>query len=406
MKKRSKKEKLPTTQPLDIKLLNISKGNITQKKSKLFAIESIEKDSHLRLKRKLESRVYNNLFRILTDKCVLRSAYKKVYLKKDTTKPDYKTQSNTIRPPNDFGNKQLVKLQKKLKSQTWKPMPVKKTWIQKSSNSTLRSLNLTYFDNKIIGETIRMILQAVYEPEFKKKNVNFGFRPKFSTHYCITNIEYKTQGMKYTIKGDIHGAYSLLNHEILMKLLRKRIKDKRFLKAISLLLKTGVFDTIKRDTTYGLVGAAQGQILSPTLWNIYFYEFDKYVFNNLKPQLIKWNEDEIFRNHKEYIKLKTSPNFSVKTNLRYHYVRYGNDWVIFTNCNEKKCSIIKERLATYLLTELRLTLDSTKIKITNLDKAPINFIGFSMRNYPSRLVDKEPYKNQKLYKQRIKITIF
>jgi retron-type reverse transcriptase len=136
--------------------------------------------------------------------------------------------------------------------------------------------------------------------------------------------------------------------------------------------------------SYDLVGVPQGQIVSPILWNIYFQEFDNYIANTLKPQLERWNLEEkrttttrararAWNNAAKRLENKRSKSkklhtaittpyheisdkdfqailknrrgiradrktlFSLpsknyaKNKLRIHYVRYADDWVIFTN---------------------------------------------------------------------------
>ena len=88
------------------------------------------------------------------------------------------------------------------------------------------------------------------------------------------------------LAGDIVYAYNNVNHKILCKILRKRIKDKKFLKLIKKTLKSGIIngETFKQS----LFGAPQGGIVLPFLFNIYMLEFDKFIYKELiKPILMK-----------------------------------------------------------------------------------------------------------------------
>jgi len=152
---------------------------------------------------------------------VLLTAYTKLYPNKGATTPSYKAQPNTNPTSDSFSIKQLKELRISLMNKTWKPIPVKQIWIPKPGKKTMRPIGLNDFNDKIVSETIRMVLHAIYEPEFETHNVNFGFRPGYSTHSCFKNLQTKIQGLPNAIEGDIKGAYPSLNHKILMKLLKK-----------------------------------------------------------------------------------------------------------------------------------------------------------------------------------------
>jgi retron-type reverse transcriptase len=294
---RTIKKKSPSNE-----LLTLSYGKITPEESKFIdqssklpVIFSILKDSRKRQKQNLKPRIYDNLFGIITNEQVLIAAYSNLYVashRATTSTMRSNVKPNTSGNSDGFSMKQLRDLQTSLINQTWTPTPVKQVWIPKPGKTTLRPLGLPDFNDKVVGEAIRMVLHAVYEPEFELSNVNFGFRPGYSTHSCFKNIETKIQGLPHAIEGDVKGAYPSLNHNILMELLKKRIKDKKFLKTIHRLLKAGIMDTLKDTLIYDLVGVRRwgpttSPSRSPILWNIYFQEFDKYIANQLESQIQK-----------------------------------------------------------------------------------------------------------------------
>lgn len=120
---------------------------------------------------------------------------------------------------------------------------------------------------------IRMILEAIYEPEFELRdnNSNFGFRPKKSTHDAMKTIGRKSQGLRFALEGDIEGAYDNVKHKKLLSILRKKVTDNKFLKLIDKGLKSRIMD--KGKYVNSLVGTPQGGIASP---NIYLSELDLY----------------------------------------------------------------------------------------------------------------------------------
>jgi retron-type reverse transcriptase len=119
-----------------------------------------------------------------------------------------------------------------------------------------------------------MVLQSIYEPEFKKLNSNYGFRPGYGVHDAIQTIKTKAKSMKYAIEADVQGAFDNVDFDILLTILRKKISDEKFLKLIHYSLKCGI--NYSNQFEESKLGTTQGSIVSPMLYNIYFHEFDKF----------------------------------------------------------------------------------------------------------------------------------
>jgi retron-type reverse transcriptase len=104
---------------------------------------------------------------------------------------------------------------------------------------------------------------------------------------AITNITQKAKSMSHAIEGDIKGAFDNVDFEIMIKILKKRIDDKRFLKLILNSLKCGIiYNNYRFKST---IGTTQGSVLSPLLYNIYFHEFDYYIHTTIKDQFEQKN---------------------------------------------------------------------------------------------------------------------
>jgi retron-type reverse transcriptase len=141
----------------------------------------------------------------------------------------------------------------------------------------------------MVQETLRMVLNAVYEPEFKQYNTNTGFRPNCSCANAIDNIVEgaKKNDFDHALEGDIEGAFDNMNHQILIEILRKKIKDKHLLQLIKEGLTAGIMDDgTEKDTILGVI---QGSIVSPIIFNIYMHEFDKYIINDILKEYITPN---------------------------------------------------------------------------------------------------------------------
>ena len=154
----------------------------------------------------------------------------------------------------------------------------------------VRPLGIPSFPDKVVQEVLRIVLSAIYEPAFSRYECNFGFRPKHECADAIHQIKTKAKAMDYAIEGDIKEAFDNVNHKTLMKILRKKIIDEKFLKLIWGGLKYGlIYLKYRQDSN---VGTTQGSVVSPLLYNVYFHEFDKFIYNDFSIILENINREE------------------------------------------------------------------------------------------------------------------
>jgi group II intron reverse transcriptase/maturase len=115
-------------------------------------------------------------------------------------------------------------------------------------------------------------LIPIYEPLFA--DGSYGYRPGRSAKDAISKVkEYAEQGYRYAVTLDLSKYFDTLNHELLLNILRKDVKDERVIQLIKRYLKSGVMeDGIVMATEEG---SPQGGNLSPLLANIYLNEFDQ-----------------------------------------------------------------------------------------------------------------------------------
>lgn len=209
--------------------------------------------------------VFTRLYRYLLREDIYYAAYQKLYANKGATTQGI--DDDTADGFSDFYIKELIQ---SLKDGTYKANPVRREYIPKK-NGKLRPLGIPSFRDKLLQEVVRMILEAIYEPVFDSHS--HGFRPGKSCHTALRQISSDFTGVVWFIEGDIQGCFDNINHEKLIEILSRKIKDSRFLNIIRQFLKAGYIENWKYNASYS--GSPQGGICSPILANIYLNELDK-----------------------------------------------------------------------------------------------------------------------------------
>lgn len=232
--------------------------------------------------------VFNNLMPIVFSREVLILAYSNI-----KRNPGAMTPGTEKQTADQFSNARLDSLSTRLKNNTYEFPDVRRIWVPKPGKSESfwskkenlvqsgRPLGLPDFDAKVVQAAINLVLTNIYEPLFDSYNVSFGFRPERGCHDAVKDIPNKTQGLHTAIEGDIKGAFNCLQHNTLIRILSRRINDKRFLSLVDRCCKAGIFDQLQQTRQDPLSGVPQGGIVSPTLWNIYMHELDRFIQNDI-----------------------------------------------------------------------------------------------------------------------------
>lgn len=316
-------------------------------------------------------------------------AYQKIHAKQGNMTPG--TDGTTI---DGFSRKQISQLIELLKWERYQPKPVRRTYIPKK-NGKMRPLGIPAFADKLVQEVVRQILEAIYEPIFSDNS--HGFRPNRSCHTALYQIKSTCRGTNWVIEGDITGCFDHIDHEILLKILSKKIDDGRFLELIRKFLKAGYLEFNQKYNS--LSGTPQGGIISPILANIYLHEFDKFM-EGISAEYTKGKQRRPYREYQilqykrnrakkkgnqeqadEYLRqMQNIPALDPmdKNYQRVKYVRYADDFVVCIIGSKATANEIKERIAGFMQKELHLELSREKTKITNLSDKRVRFLGYEI----------------------------
>ncbi|WP_069987880.1 reverse transcriptase domain-containing protein [Streptococcus agalactiae] len=342
--------------------------------------------------------VFTKLYRYLLRPDIYFVAYKNLYANNGAA-----TKGVNEDTADGFSEAKIDSIIKALADETYQPMPVRRTYIQKKNNrKKLRPLGIPTFTDKLVQEVLRMILEAVYEPIFL--DVSHGFRPKRSCHTALKQLRREFNGTRWFVEGDIKGCFDNINHAVLVGLLSNKIRDARITKLIYKFLKAGYLENWQYHKTYS--GTPQGGIISPLLANIYLHELDKFVMKlksefdtpgvgqitpeyrelhneikRLSHRLTKVTGEEREMVLAEYKpkrqKLMTIP-CTAQTDKKLKYVRYADDFLIAVKGNREDCQWIKSKLAEFIGDTLKMELSEDKTLITHSSKCA-RFLGYDVR---------------------------
>jgi RNA-directed DNA polymerase len=255
----------------------------------------------------------------------------------------------------------LARRKEKLSQATCKPSPVRRQYIRElkaSGRIKSRPLGIPTLEDRIVQEAVRMILEPIFEPDFSQDS--YGFRPGRSTHRARTSGWHRLlphAGYKWSIEGDISSFFDNVDHKLMLRFLKRRIRDKKLLKLVWMLLRSGVMEEgTVRNTT---IGTPQGGIISPLLAHIYLHALDRYMERRTKRS--QWKRHD---NRK-----KGMANFL--------YPRYADDFVVLCCGTKHQAEAMKQELSQFLANELRLELAMDKTKVTHIQDG-FTFLGFQV----------------------------
>ena len=342
---------------------------------------------------------FERLYRILFNEELFYVAYQKIASNGGST-----TKGSDGRSIDEMSLARIETLIASLKDESYQPHPSRRVHIPKKNGKT-RPLGIPAFEDKLVQEVVRMILEAIYEGHFE--TTSHGFRPKRSCHTALLHIQKTFSGAKWFIEGDIKGFFDNIDHDVLVGILRECISDDRFIRLIWKFLKAGYVEDWTFHNTYS--GTPQGGIVSPILANIYLDKLDKYVKEYIrhfdmgtKRRPGKESNDLANERKRTVRKLKKVKDGTEKAALvarlkaieqeraafpsgdemdgsyrRLKYIRYADDFILGIIGSKEDVLRIKEDIKSFLSESLALELSEEKTLITHTGKSA-KFLGYEI----------------------------
>jgi group II intron reverse transcriptase/maturase len=295
------------------------------------------------------------LYGHLLNKERLYKGFKKVWKAKGAAGIDRQSLSNFALNLSD----NLDLLLSELKSKQYQPQPVRRVEIPKEGGG-VRLLGIPTVRDRVVQQILNDLLTPIFEEQFHPSS--FGYRPNRSCHDAINKATMfiRRYDMQHVVDMDLSKCFDKLDHELILRSIRKRVTDSSVLELINQFLKSGVMVDGHWQQTE--LGSPQGGVISPLIANIYLDEFDQEMRK---------------RGHR--------------------IVRYADDILIF--CRSRAGAENALEQATKILEkELKLTVNQTKSHIAHSNEG-VKFLGVEIGSQYTRIQPKKLAVFKKKLKQ-------
>ena len=333
----------------------------------------------------------NELYRQLFNPQLYLLAYGRIYSNKGAMTP-----GPTQETADGMTMEKIEAIIDAMRHERYRFSPVRRIYIPKKTSGKLRPLGLPSWSDKLVGEVVRLLLEAYYEPQFSDRS--HGFRPGRGCHTALREIADTWTGTTWFIEGDVSDCFGSLDHQVMLSIRSEKIHDGRFLRLVRGMLTAGYLEDWRWNPT--LSGSPQGGVVSPILSNIYLHKLDEFVETVLIPQHTK---GKVRRRNPAYRKVERQMAHARRRRnrvdarklrpelrrlpardpydpdyRRLRYCRYADDHLLGFIGPKAEAEKIKDQLAVFLRDELKLELSAEKTLITHARTRAARFLGYEI----------------------------
>jgi len=234
-------------------------------------------------------------------------------------------------------DEELSQLQEELANWTYQPSPVRRVEIAKPGGKGVRLLGIPTVRDRVVQTTLKLLLEPIFDPHFSPHS--YGFRPGRSQHQAVQAAQQiVNSGKSYVVDIDLSKFFDRINHDRLIGRMGGKISDKRILRLVGNMLRSGVM--INGIVNPSKEGAMQGGALSPLLSNIVLDELDQ----------------ELEKRGLEFC-------------------RFADDCNIFVK-SQKAADRVMEKVSQFIEKKLKLKVNQDKSQVAKSDA--VKFLGFTV----------------------------
>jgi group II intron reverse transcriptase/maturase len=331
------------------------------------------------------------LYRQLFNPQLYLLAYGRIYANKGAMTP-----GATQETVDGMSVRKIERIIDAIRHERYRFRPVRRVHIPKKQSGKTRPLGLPTWSDKLVGEVVRLLLEAYYEPAFSDRS--HGFRPRRGCHTALREVSLTWTGTTWFIEGDIADCFGSLDHEVTLRVLGERVHDQRFLRLVRNMLTAGYLEDWVWNAT--LSGAPQGGVVSPIISNIYLHKLDQFVETVLIPEYtrgkLRARNPEYRKAERAVVKARQNGDRAELRSAyrrlhslpsqdpddpdyrRLRYVRYADDTLLGFVGPKAEAEEVKQRLAEFLRDDLKLELSNDKTLITHARTKRARFLGYEI----------------------------